>query len=364
MQWSEIIGQDELSKKLRNLVDNNRLPHALLLNGKLGYGGMSIARALATYVQCRNKNGLESCGDCDQCKRNTNLENPDLILSFPAVSQGGPTTAEDFYPEFIEFQKNNPYGTLSQWLGAIDAEKKLANITAKECRRIKERLSLKPVSAEYKVLVMWLPEFLGKEGNLLLKLIEEPTPKTLLILVSEDYNSLLSTIKSRVQEVSVPPISSEKIAETASTLLPLFHAKDPIYNTYGGDWARVLQAAQPAETDMDILLKGYLNAVFKNNIDSQVEWVSSMEQYSKNEILSFLDFAQDKLYSLIRADKNTSDSVIQKLRKYGISLEQVAEWQNLLNEIQYSLTRNVQLKLSLHNLVLRSSYIVREFVLN
>ncbi len=361
MQWSEVIGQEELSTKLRELARQRHLPHAMLIHGAVGYGSMTMALALATYVQCRQPGEQDSCGKCDQCKKNAKLENPDLILSFPTVSKGGPTTADDFYPEFIEFQREQPYHTLSQWLRILDAEKKQANITAKESRRIIERLSLKPVSAEYKVLVMWLPEYLGKEGNMLLKLIEEPTPNTLMILVSEDSNRLLSTIKSRVQEITVPPIATDPLAEAAAARLPLLHAKSPDYNSYKGDWNKVLEASQPSDTDMEQLFKGYLNAVFRNDAQAQVEWVDDMQTYSKNEILSFVLYAQSRLHSLMRATDDTPDKVLSKLKKYNISLEQIACWRELLDDVHYSIKRNTQLNLSLHNLVIRSSYVVREY---
>ncbi len=363
MQWSEVIGQEELSTKLRALAREKHLPHAMLMHGKLGYGTMAMALALATYVQCRQAGEQDACGECDQCKKNATLENPDLILSFPTVSKGGPTTADDFYPEFIEFQREQPYHTLSQWLRTLDAEKKQANITAKESRRIIERLSLKPVSAEYKVLIMWLPEYLGKEGNMLLKLIEEPTPNTIMILVSEDSTRLLPTIKSRVQEIAVPPISTDKIAEAAAAQLPLLDAKSPDYKSYKGDWTKVLEASQPTDTDMEQLFKGYLNAVFRNDAKTQVEWVEDMQTYSKNEILSFALYAQSRLYSLMRAADDTSDKVLSKLKKYNISLDQIVSWQELLEDVHYSIKRNTQLNLSLHNLVIRSSYLVREYLI-
>ncbi len=364
MQWNEVIGQSALSQKLRDLVQNGRLPHALLLNGKLGYGSMALAQALATYVQCRARSETDSCGQCDQCKRNATLQNPDLLLSFPTVSQGGPTTADDFYTEYTDFQSQNPYGTLTQWLRVLDADKKQANITAKECRRIIERLSLKPVAADHKVVIIWLPEYLGKEGNILLKIIEEPSPDTLIILVTENMESLLGTIRSRVQDIKVPPISTAVLEETAAQRLPLLHARSPEYAVYRGDWAEVLSASQTDLTDMDNLLKSYLNAVFRNDIDSQIEWTQTISQHSKHEVLTFLKYVQEMLYKLLRAPEDTTDSVINKLRSYDLSFEQITAWDRLLQDIYYSLRRNTLLKLTLHNLLLRSAYLVRSYELS
>ncbi len=364
MLWNEIIGQKELGKKLRNLVNSNKLPHAILFSGSLGYGSMSIARALTTYVQCRDRQEEDACGVCDQCKKNATLENPDTLLSFPTISQGGPSTSDDFYADFIEFQKTQPYGSLYQWLSLLDAVNKQANITAKECKRLVERLALKPLSASHKVLIIWLPEYLGKEGNRLLKLIEEPTQHTLIILVSEDTSRLLPTIKSRVQEVQIPPISSTDIASQAAKTLPLLHAKEPQYASYRGDWAKVLESSQPADTDPDSMLRAYLNAVFANRVDAQVSWVDTMNTYSRTEVIRILDYIHDRLYKLLRAPENTKDGIVLKLRSLDISLEQLEEWSHCLQDTQYAISRNTQIKLSLHALVIRSSYIVQNVVLS
>ena len=70
---------------------------------------------------------------------------------------------------------------ITQWMSQLDAENKQANINAKECNNIIKKLALKSFESEYKILLMWLPEYLGKEGNRLLKLIEEPPENTLLV---------------------------------------------------------------------------------------------------------------------------------------------------------------------------------------
>ncbi len=283
------------------------------------------------------------------------------MLSFPTISQGGPTTSDDFYPEYLDFILQRPYGDISQWLAVLDAEKKQPNISAKECRRIIDRLSLKSVSSEAKVLIMWLPEYLGKEGNILLKQIEEPSPETFMIFVVENESQVLGTIRSRVQSVSVPPIAAEDLEKATADRLPLLYAKSHDFRSFGGDWNRVLQAAEPEDSNYVAMIRQFLNAAFTNSIDHQIEWVSSMETLSRHDQDIFLQSLMDTLYGVLRSDQPTEDPVISKLRNFDLSLAQIQLWVDIIEDVKYSIKRNVQAKLSFYNLVLRTQLMLKNY---
>src|SRR5207253_10824068 len=122
----------------------------------------------------------------------------------------------DFAAEWREFVRQNPYGNAYEWLQFIGAENKQGNITAEECNDIIRQLSLKSFESEYKLLIMWMPEYLGKEGNKLLKLIEEPPANTLFILVAESEEQILPTILSRCQLVKIPLLDTSDILSRIS----------------------------------------------------------------------------------------------------------------------------------------------------
>ncbi len=143
-------------------------PHALLFTGAEGTGGLPLALATAQYIFCENKTETDSCGKCAGCSKAARLEHADLHFSFPSISgkSGVKANSRLFMQEFREFVKQSPYGTTFDWLQHINAENKQGNITAEECREIIEILYLKSYEGGKKILIMWRPEYLGKEGNI------------------------------------------------------------------------------------------------------------------------------------------------------------------------------------------------------
>ena len=159
----------------------------------------------------------DSCGICSGCTKAQQLIHPDIHFSYPTVTKkaGEKPVATDFINEWRGFIKQNPYGNLFDWIEQIkEKENSQGKITAEECNDIIRKLSLKSFESEYKILIMWMPEYLGAEGNKLLKLIEEPPPNTLFILVTENESLILPTIVSRCQLIKIPALEIKDIEET------------------------------------------------------------------------------------------------------------------------------------------------------
>ena len=197
----------------------------------------------------------DSCGVCPSCIKANQLVHPDIHFSYPVVTKksGTPPLSIDYITEWREFVNYYPYGNVYDWLQFIGAENKQGNITAHECNDIIRKLSLKSFESEYKILIMWMPEYLGAEGNKLLKLIEEPPPNTLFILVAENETLLLPTIVSRCQMIKIPML------ETADIEKALIDNKiDPskarqVAATAEGNYREALQLLQHAEEDWQSL---------------------------------------------------------------------------------------------------------------
>src|SRR5215467_2793324 len=243
MQFKDIIGQAEVKQKLVEMIQHNRLSHALLFLGKEGNGSLQLAIALAQYLTCEKANPkrqisnssislfsedtsksdpdsyprseIDSCGQCSSCKKASQLVHPDIHFSYPVVTKksGSPPISTDYISEWREFVKNYPYGNVYDWLQFIGAENKQGNITAQECNDIIRKLNLKSFESEYKILILWMPEYLGIEGNKLLKLIEEPPPNTLFVLVAENESLILPTIVSRCQLIKIPALGTIEVQE-------------------------------------------------------------------------------------------------------------------------------------------------------
>lgn len=213
MQFREIVGQSAVKQRLIETVRSGRVSHAQLFLGPEGSGSLALALAYAQYISCENPGTDDSCGECASCRKYGKLIHPDLHFSYPFFAKHKEDTAQTFIAEWREAFLDNPYLDLEEWRNSLDAENKQANINIAECHQILQKLSLKPFEGEYKILIMWLPEYLDKEGNTLLKIIEEPPHKTLFLLVAQNQDQILSTILSRTQLVKIPALSDLEVEQ-------------------------------------------------------------------------------------------------------------------------------------------------------
>ncbi len=212
MQFKTIVGQKPLKQKLIQTTKDGRISHAQLFLGAEGSGNLALAIAYAQYINCLNPSEEDSCGVCSSCVKYQKYIHPDLHFTYPTIS---PTKLSvDLISDFREALLENPYQNDFDWLSRLDsAGNKQGNITADECRDIIRKLGLKAYEAKYKTLIIWMPEYMKNEGNILLKLLEEPPENTLIILVANDTEKVLATILSRAQLVKVPQITDADIEE-------------------------------------------------------------------------------------------------------------------------------------------------------
>jgi DNA polymerase III subunit delta' len=210
MQFKQIVGQDAIKQRLINSVKENRVSHAQLFLGPGGSGSLALAVAYAQYLSCEDKRA-DSCGECSSCRKYQKLMHPDLHFSYPFFAKHKDDAAITFIEQWREAFITNPYLSLNTWRDYLDAENKQANINIAECHQIIKKLSFKPFESAYKILILWLPEYLDKEGNALLKIIEEPQPNTLFILVAQNQDQILNTILSRTQLIKIPALTYDDI---------------------------------------------------------------------------------------------------------------------------------------------------------
>lgn len=231
MRFCDIIGQRELKERLVRSVERGRISHAQLFSGAAGTGALPLAIAYAQYINCHNRQAGDSCGVCPSCVKYEQLAHPDLHIVLPVNKQkkksGEVVLTEQFMPLLREkMSQTGGYLTPAEWSESLSLGKTLKPlISAKEADEIVRKLSFKSFEAEYKVMVIWLPEAMNDEAaNKILKILEEPWERTLFLLVSERADLLLPTIISRTQEVVVPRLSDEELMPLAEGMEPLRRA--------------------------------------------------------------------------------------------------------------------------------------------
>ena len=217
MLFKEIIGQREVKSKLLGLVRDDRSPHALMLFGPGGSGKLALALAMAQYLSCSNRQQEDSCGQCPSCVKFGKLIHPDLHFVVPVMKTGNSTSppiSDDYAQIWRETLLADFYVTENQWYEVLGAENKQGVINKEESLQVIRKLGFKPYESDYRMMVIWLPEKMHQSAaNKLLKLIEEPPPKTLILMVADQTERILPTILSRTQLLHVPPLSDETIRE-------------------------------------------------------------------------------------------------------------------------------------------------------
>ncbi len=252
MFFSDIIGQDKIKERLIRSVHEARISHAQLFSGPEGTGKAGLAIAYAQYISCRNKSETDSCGVCPSCRKFSKLAHPDLHFVFPITSKknsSAKVTCDDYIAPWREMVLASPYFSLNQWMAAIEADNAQGIIYSHESDSIIRKLSMKSFEAEFKTMIIWLPEKMHiVAANRLLKLIEEPPDKTLFLLVTEDEEAMLPTILSRTQILRVPGIDDTSMInalrnrgeQDPETLAEMVHRA-------GGSFLKALEYTQPGE---------------------------------------------------------------------------------------------------------------------
>ncbi len=401
MQFSSIIGQQAVKQQLAELVQHNRLSHALLFLGKEGSGSLSLALSFAQYIVCEKVNSRQgavgsqqsgpslfgdaepeiqnqqpeivndSCGVCSACLKANQLVHPDIHFSYPTVTKkpGEKPVATDFITDWREFVKLSPYGNLFDWIEQIkEKENSQGKITAEECNDIIRKLSLKSFESEYKILIMWMPEMLGAEGNKLLKLIEEPPANTLFILVTENEAQVLQTIVSRCQMIKIPALETKEIEEALISRNKTEPAiARQVASVSEGNYHEALQLVQHAEEDWQALLREWLNAILKTGPVAQTKWVEEISRLGREKQKQFLRYFNHLLeqaihYRILGEKLNIGEKEIdfaERLNKIA-GIEQQQAIIEELDKASYYIERNANGKMLFHALTIKLYHIIQD----
>ncbi len=301
MFFNEVIGQNPIKQRLVQSVNEQRVSHAQLFAGTPGSGKLALAIAYAQYLACTNRRPNDSCGECPSCKKFKKLVHPDLHFVFPVVKtpKFKEPVSDNFLDDWRMMIGKNPYFNIDQWFGQIGVENAQGLIYSHQSEEIIRKLNLKSYESEYKVMIIWLPEKMHVAcANKLLKMIEEPPAKTLFLLITDNEEDIISTIRSRCQMITVPPIDPDSV-ETALKAMPeaVGHDIHNVVHLSKGNFNKALELLQPDEQTLFNLerFKELMRFSYGRKFLDLFKWADQVAAIGREKQKSLLTYFLDLL---------------------------------------------------------------------
>jgi len=376
MLFREIIGQGVLKKRLLQSVKDQKIGHAWLFSGSEGSGALALALSFARYILCTDPHETDACNICSGCVKSGKYIHPDMHFIFPVNKTKTRDTenpvSDDFIKEFREFLRLNPYGNLNQWYDFIDLENKQGIIGTEESKRITAKLSLKSFESEYKVTLIWHPEKMNAQAaNKLLKLIEEPPPLTIFIMVSENPDQLLQTIKSRCIPLRVPRIENDDLLRILQEKHALEKAEAMnLIRLAEGNYLRIneLLTNTGGEDDNFSIFRDLMRSCFRCNIQELVLFSENLSSCTREKQKTFLEYGlkiirESMIFHFQEKDLNiipdTETDFTVKFSPF-VNANNVVELYDEFNKAFADIERNANSKIVFLDLSLKLSVLIKK----
>lgn len=378
MQFSEVIGQQEAIGRLLQLVEEQRVPHALLFTGPAGSGKLALALAFASYLLGERHNG-HSLLDNDGAVINAETmlakwQHPDLHFSYPVIksaSSGSKVTSDDFVAEWRTLLSKSPYFTIDQWMSAMGVENQQAAIYEAESDALNHALNMKSALGGYKISLIWLPERMNITcANKLLKLLEEPPQQTVFLLVSEMPEQLLETIRSRVQRFDVHRIDTTDIEQALISKRGIdAETAHRIAHTAAGNWLKAIEVLDSDSENrmffdlfVSLMRQAYMRDV--NGLKAWTETAAALGREKQRRMLVYFlhlvrenfmsNFKQSQLNYMTQEEETFS----QHFGRF-INERNVVEMAELLQRTHRDIGQNANPKIQFFNLALNMIILLR-----
>ena len=311
MQFVDIPNQTALKEILRQSVQRGHVAHAQLFRGAEGSAALALALAYAQYLNCEERadDADDSCGHCPACLKISKLAHPDLNFILPTTTTKAvpkDATSAKFAAEWRTFLAEGAYQGFNDWMQHIGAENKQGSISKEEAGSLLKLVSLKAFEAKFKIVILWLPELMHPAAaNAVLKLLEEPPPATIFLLVSNEPERLLPTILSRVQPVVVRPFSEDDIAAYLTTH---YHVPE----------TKARQVAQLAEGNLGAAIASRDQSADHNYAEFFINWMRKCFSAKMVDLLALADEFQKMGRENQKEQLSFSLGLLRKVLLFGI----------------------------------------------
>ena len=311
MQFQDIPNQAALKDVLRQSVQRGHVAHAQLFRGAEGSAALALALAYAQYLNCEDRapKAADSCGHCPACLKISKLAHPDLNFILPTTTTKAvpkDATSGKFMAEWRSFLAENPYQGFNDWMQHIGAENKQGSISKEEAGQLLKLVSLKAFEAKFKIVIIWLPELMHPAAaNAVLKLLEEPPPATIFLLVSHEPERLLPTILSRVQPVVVRPFSEDDVT---AYLTAHYHVPE----------VKARQVAQLAEGNLGAAIASREQSADHDYAEFFMKWMRKCYSLKMSEVMALADEFQKMGRENQKEQLSFSLGLLRKVLLFGI----------------------------------------------
>ena len=368
MLFKDVVGQEDLKKRLIKQVQLGRISHAQLFLGQEGSGNFQLALAFAQYLNCEVPSEIDSCGSCNNCKKYNQFQHPDLNFVFPTATNEvvkKDNESKKFLPQWIDFIRNQHYFDFESWCAHLDIEKKQPVINVLDSLLINQSLALKPFEAAYKVVVIWCPERMNLDcANKILKTLEEPQDKSLILMVGHQSEALLPTIISRLQITKVPPIPA---AEMVTALLSQYdldqQTADSVANLAEGNYCKAALLAKDPNVDERIILQfqTWVRLCYQLDVPKLQGWIDQFGKESRESQKRFVSYCLRMFHLCIYANYGTAEGLpvhhleakfMEKFARF-IHAANITDFMNEFDAVHTAISRNGNAKIQFFSLSLK-----------
>lgn len=377
MLFSEVIGQSEIKEKILKAVKEERISHAQMFTGEDGFGTLPLALAFAQYVLCENRKEDDSCGTCSSCVKVQKLIHPDLHLVFPVTttSSNKSPKSDDFVVEWRKAVLEQPYLSAANWFRFLGNENKQGMIYKHESEEILRKLNLKTFESEYKVMIIWQTERMNIScANKLLKILEEPPPKTLFLLVSVFPDQLLPTLLSRLQTLRIPAIKDEEIDSILEKKFDLPEKeRRNITRLSRGNYTRALEYILYSNEQSEYfeLFRRWMRLCYKNDVAEILGWVDEVAAQGREKVKQFLSYSirmirENFLLSQMPEKKDILVKLGEDENEFSINFSKFINEQNIfelsgeMNQAILDVEANAYQKIVLFDLSIKTMRLIRK----
>ena len=318
MQFKDVIGQETVKQKLINSVRENRVSHAQLFMGSVGSGTFPLALAYAQYILCPNRTATDSCGVCPSCQKISKLVHPDVHFVFPSAANKKvkkDPESDLFIEEWRNFVlANNAYFDAQSWYQSLDIENKQGYISVRDAATLQRKLNLKAYEGDYKVGIIWMAEKMRVDtANKLLKLLEEPPEKTVFLLVAEDQDELLATIRSRTALMKIPRIENDALQQALEEKFDCSEneAHDAAMIAEG-DWLAACRYVNDKDDEKFFFqtFQQWMRLCFLNAMGQLIDFASNIKTIGRERQKELLNYGLKVVRNAMLINNNLSDLVM------------------------------------------------------